>query len=131
MEICIIELPKFGKYKQNINNSLLNSWLKFIKNPEVISMNDDNKMVNKAREVLEEISSDEREQYLAELREKYIMDQKAIEDAGFDKGLKQGLEQGKKKSSIEIAKRMKKKGIDIDTISQITALTVDEVKNLN
>ena len=139
MEICIIELPKFGKYKQNINNSLLNSWLKFIRNPEVIDMKDDNKMIRKAKEVLEEISSDEREQYLAELREKYIMDQKAIEDAGFDKGLKKGLEQGleqglkqgKKKYSIEIARKMKQKGIDIDTIVQITALTVDEVKNLN
>ena len=47
------------------------------------------------------ISQDEHEQYLAELREKYIMDQKAIEDAGCDKGLKAGIEQRNK----QIAKK--------------------------
>ncbi len=41
-----------------------------------------NKEIKKAKKVLEEISQDGKERYLAELREKYIMDQKAIEDAG-------------------------------------------------
>ena len=123
LEICIIELPKFGKYKQVSSCHPLNSWLKFIKNPEVIDMKDDNNMIVKAKEVLEEISSDEREQYLAELREKYIMDQKAIEDAGFDKGLKQG--------KIEIAKKLKENHVDIDIISKSTGLTVEEIQNLD
>ena len=39
-------------------------------------MNEKNKSVEKAKKILEEISSDERERYLAELRQKYIMDQK-------------------------------------------------------
>ena len=85
-------------------------------------MKDDNNMVVKAKEVLEEISSDEREQYLAELREKYIMNQKAIEDSGFDKGVKS--------ASMKIVKKMKEKNIDINTISEVTGLTIEEIENI-
>ena len=88
MEIYIIELPKFEKYKKKTKNNILNSWVKFINNPEVKDMKETSEELNKAKKVLEEISQDEHERYLAELRQKYIMDQKAIEDAGYDKGLK-------------------------------------------
>lgn len=133
IEIYIIELPKFEKY-QEICDSDLNVWLKFMNNPEVVNMEDSNLEVNKAKEVLEDISNDARERYLAELREKYIMDQKAIEDAGYDKGLEagiqQGLELGKKGQTINIARKMKQKNIDIDTISQITGLTITEIESI-
>ena len=90
MEIYIIELPKFEKYKENTKNNILNSWVKFINNPEVNNMEKENKELRKAQRVLKKISQDKHERYLAELRQKYIMDQKAIEDAGYDKGLKEG-----------------------------------------
>ena len=51
-------------------------------------MENTDKEVKKAKKVLEEISQDEYERYLTELRQKYIMDQKAIEDAGYDKRLR-------------------------------------------
>ena len=74
-------------------------------------MNEKNKSVEKAKKILEEISSDERERYLAELRQKYIMDQKAVADAGYDKGIEQGIkqgrEQGEKNKQLEIAKKLK------------------------
>ena len=85
-----------------------------------------NKEIQKAKKVLEEISQDEHEQYLAELREKYIMDQKAIEDAGYDKGLKAGINQEK----LQIAKKMLSKKIDLNTISELTGLSIQELKNL-
>lgn len=47
----------------------------------------ENAEINKAKEELEKISSDEHERYLAELREKYIMDQKAIETISQATGL--------------------------------------------
>lgn len=89
-----------------------------------------NKELNKAKKVLEEISQDEHERYLAELRQKYIMDQKAIEDAGYDKGLKDGLEQGKNEQAKNISKKMKKQNIDIKVISEITGLSIEDIKNL-
>lgn len=128
MEIYIIELPKFERYKEKADNRL-NSWVKFIESPEVVDM-EENKEVSKAKKVLEEISQDERERYLAELRQKYIMDQKAIEGAGFDKGLKVGIQQGEEKQTIVIAKKLKEQNIDINIISKTTGLTEDEIKKL-
>ena len=75
----------FTRYSGNKKYAELDEWIKFIENPEVIDMENTNKEVKKAKEVLKEISQDEHERYLTELRQKYILDQKAIEDAGYDK----------------------------------------------
>ena len=128
MEIYIIELPKFEKYKEKADNKL-NSWVRFIENPEVVNM-EENKDIVKAKKVLEEISQDEHERYLAELRQKYIMDKKAIEDAGYDKGLEAGMEKGIKQQTIAIAKKLKEQNIDIDIIIKTTGLTKEEIEEL-
>ena len=128
MEIYIIELPKFEKYKEKTDNKL-NSWVSFIENPEVVNM-EENKEIVKAKKVLEEISQDEHETYLAELRQKYIMDKKAIEDAGYDKGLEIGIKEGIKKQTIVIAKKMKEQNVDIDIIIKTTGLTKEEIEEL-
>ena len=129
IEIVIIELSKFKKY---MNNTALADWVKFIINPKVIDMS--NEEVKKAKKVLDELSQDEHERRLAELREKYIMDQKATEAAGYDKGLeqglKQGIEQGKKNKTLELAKKMKAQGLDSDTIHKITNISIDEINKL-
>ncbi len=124
-EIYIIELSKFKKFA---NNTELTNWVKFIMNPEVIEMSEinNNETLKKANTVLQNISNDEREQELAFKRELYIMDQKAIEAAGFDKG----LEQGKKEEKIKIAKKLLEQNIDIDIIIEATGLTKKEIENL-
>ena len=95
LKIAIIELPKAHRCKEN--NSL-DTWVKFIENPEVIDMSKkENEAIKEARQVLEEISNDEKERYIAELRQKYIMDQKAIEDRGLEKGLERGWNRGLEK----------------------------------
>ena len=129
MEIYIIELPKYEKYKEKTKNDSLNRWIKFIKEPGGMEMGED-KAIQKAKEVLEEISKDERERYLAELREKYILDQKAIEDAGYDKGLKDGMIQGKKEEKKKIAKNLLKLNMSIEQIKEVTGLTEEEIKKL-
>ena len=125
IEIYIIELPKVEKYKRG---EALDLWVEFIKNPKVINMS--NGEIKKAKEVLEKISQDKNERYLAELREKFIMDQKAIEDAGYDKGLSAGIKQGEENKKIELAKKMKQEGIDIETIQKITELSKEEISKL-
>ena len=133
MEFYIIELPKYEKYKEKTENEKLNKWIKFIKEPGGIEMGDD-KEIKKAKEVLEEISQDKRERYLAELREKYILDQKAIEDAGYDKGLRegmtQGIAQGKKEEKKKIAKNLLKINMTIEQIEKATGLTKEEIERL-
>ena len=86
--------------------------------------------IKKAKEVLDEISEDEHEQYLAHLREKYIFEIQGIEEAGFDKGLAQGLAKGKKQSLEAVAKKLKAKNMKIDEISEITGLTKEEIEKL-
>ena len=124
MEIYIIELKKF---KRTIYDELgnLSKWIQFINNPEVITEMED-KEIKEARKVLEEISQDERERRLTELREKYIMDQNAIHDHGYDKGLEAGIERKQK----EIVLKMKSKGFDEKTISEITGLTEEKIKEI-
>lgn len=58
------------------------------------------------------------------------MDQKAIEDAGFDKGLKAGMQVGIKQEKIAIAKNMKKQNIDIEIICKVTGLSIEEIRSL-
>ena len=137
MEIYIIELKKFKKFKDNSNYKRLNSWIKFIESSEEeIDMS--NKEIVKAKKVLEEISQDEHERYLAELREKYILDQKNIEATGYDKGLKQGKkegikkgrEEGKEESKKEIAKEMIKEKIPLEVISKITKIPKKELQEI-
>ncbi len=97
-----------------------------------------NKEIVKAKKVLEEISQDEHERYLAELREKYILDQKNIEATGYDKGLKQGKkegikkgrEEGKEESKKEIAKEMIKEKIPLEVISKITKIPKEELQEI-
>ena len=122
IEIIILELPKVQKYS---NNTKLNTWLKFINTGDLDMNNADNSM-KQAKKVLDEISSDEKERYLAELRLKYILDQNNAEDTGFERG----LQQGSINTKIEIAKQMLKKNIDILTIIEITGLTKEEIENL-
>ena len=104
MELYIIELPKFIKYKEN-KKKQVDSWLKFIENPEVVNM-DENAAIKKAQKELKKISSDEHERYLAELREKYIMDQKATEDAGYYKGIKEGEIKRKKRRERKCSEKI-------------------------
>ena len=90
--------------------------------------------IKKAKEVLDEISEDEHEQYLAHLREKYIFQVQGIEEAGFDKGMAkgkaEGIEDGKRSEKINIAKKMKENNIDIETIIKCTGLTKEEIEEL-
>lgn len=49
---------------------------------------------------------------------------------GRAEGLTEGIEKGRTKGRIEIASTMLAKGMDIDTISDLTGLSVDEIREL-
>ncbi|MBR1653741.1 MAG: Rpn family recombination-promoting nuclease/putative transposase [Clostridia bacterium] len=131
LEIVIIELPKYMKYAKKEKRKNLNLWLEFFKNPEVkimLNENDEKDIketkdaIKKAQENLEKISKDEHERYLAELREKYIRDQVAVQEYGYIKG--------REEEKIEIAKKMLENGLDFEIISATTGLSEEEIKKL-
>ena len=101
-----------------------------------------NKEIVMAKKVLDEISQDEHERYLAEMREKYILDQNATEAAGYDKGLKEGHkkgieegikeghEKGVEEGKKEIAKKMLEEKLDIELIEKVTNISKEELKKM-
>ena len=123
LELYIINLSKIEKYSESTS---LDTWVKFISNSEDLNMENADESIKKAKKVLDEISEDEHEQYLAHLREKYIFERQGIEEAGFDKGLAKGKAEG-----IEaVAKKMKEDNIDIKAIMKYTGLTKEEIEKL-
>ena len=129
LEIYIIEANKAKDFSFK-ENKILNSWLQFINNPKEESQME-NEEIKKAKKVLEEISEDEKERKMSELRQKYIMDQKAVYSQGYEYGIETGIEQGIQQKAIEIAKKMKLENIDIQTISKLTGLAEEEILKIN
>ena len=134
LEIHIIELAKL---KDKDSKEKLKEWCKFIKAPESVE-EATMKEIKRAKEELDKISQDKKERRLAELREKAIMDEMAIRDSGYNDGfaegkkdgLEEGIKEGEKKKTIEIAKEMLAKGIEIELIKEITKLSEEELENI-
>lgn len=130
-ELHIIQLPKKGNLHED--EELLD-WLNFLDEPKaerVIEKMKKNKELKEAGEKLDKLSADERMQRIAELREKAIMDEKAIYSQGVKDGVKDGFEngmkQGIKQNSEFVVKKMREKNFDIQTIMDVTGLTEDEI----
>lgn len=127
LEIHIMELPKI-EGKENEKDELLD-WLYFLENPKSERVEEkmkENENLKEARQKLDGLSEDERMQKIAELRQKAIMDEKAI----YKKGIEEGIEKGVEKNNIEIAKKMLEEKVDIDFISRMTGLTKEKIKEL-
>ena len=133
LEIDIIELPKIiGKEKEQDN---LLDWLYFLENPKserVTEKMKENENLKEAVKKLDNLSEDEKMQRIADLRQKAIMDEKAIYEKGLEVGIEKGIMEGSQKEKIEIAKKMLDLKIDKETIAEATGLTEQEIeKNLN
>ncbi len=133
LELHIIELRKAREeYEKNKSNKKA-QWMMFINNPnemEVQEIMKENKEIEEAVVIIKEMTEDEKLERLAFLRQKAIMDEKAIYAAGLDKGEINGREAGIKENQIEVAKKMKEKNIDINIIEEITKLTKEEIEKL-
>ena len=133
LEIHIIMLPKIKKLTPQESKEELVKWLNFIEEPESEKVGQymkENKEIKEAKEKLQVMSEDERMQKLAELREKAIMDEKAIERFGIKKGIEEGRKKRRQETLKETAKKMKEEGLDIELIEKITNLTKEEILTL-
>ena len=134
-EIHIISLPKLKNTKSsmNIKEEKLLRWCEFLLDPNNKNIERYDKIM-KAKTELEKLKEDKREVWLAEQRQKYILDMKATEAFGYDKGMKEGIQKGMKegiqKGSKEIAKNLLKEKVDVEIIVKVTKLTKDEIEKL-
>ncbi|MCQ2285920.1 MAG: hypothetical protein MJZ76_03475, partial [Bacteroidales bacterium] len=66
--------------------------------------------------------------YTKEIAEKNAFD-KGV-DKGIKKGIEKGIEKGKNEEKLLIVHNMLDKGLDIDLISEITGLSVSEIRKI-
>lgn len=130
LEIHIIEIPKINRM---LENGKLKKWILFLENPEgeeTKRMAEKEKEIKEAIETLEDISSDEAKERIAELRQKYIMDRTSEIRTAKEIGVKEGLEKGINKEKREIAKKMLQKGMPLENIAEITGLSKEIIEQL-
>ena len=135
----IIELPKFKKRKPKTGD-MLEKWLYVIGGDRkmIEECKKENGEIKEAVEQLTQMSADEYERELYEIRERsrltyntemYEARRKGLEE-GEKIGEKRGENRGKQKEKRNIAKKMKNEGIDNQLIKKITGLTEEEINAL-
>ena len=87
-----------------------------------------NEDVKKAVVTVREMSEDEKMERLAELRQKAIMDEKALYNTGIREGKEIGEKIGEHKNKIEVIKRMLNENFDKNLIKKITNATNEEIE---
>lgn len=163
LEIIIIELPKVEQaYLKDKDNELL-QWMMFLLNPESLEVSkimEKNKSIKVVTQQLKEISEEEINQRIAELREKARRDDVAL----FNTGIKRGKEEAEKEMEERIAelkrtgerigrekaekefeekiaeynkkykeqvRKMLELNMPIEQISEITNLSEEEIKQMS
>ena len=139
----IIELPKFKKKKPKVAD-LLEKWLYVIGGDQkmIEECKNDNEEIKEAVKQLTEMSADEYERELYEIRERsrltYNTEMNEARRKGEEQGKKRGEKRGEKRGikigKIEekrkIAKKMIEEGLDIKLIQKLTDLSEEEIKSL-
>ena len=126
-----IELPKF-----NLNNDKekLSSWIKFFKGENMSNLIKENNIFEEVEKRCQSfIDSDPliNAYRKKECNEYFYKDMMNVER---EEGIKEGIEKGKlegiRDEKCSMAKSMKTKHLDINLISEITGLTIDEINKL-
>ncbi|UTC62690.1 Rpn family recombination-promoting nuclease/putative transposase [Treponema sp. OMZ 787] len=137
LEIHILNLEKArllkeGQCKDNKTKRLLN-WLKFIEtdNPEVRKMlAETSKVMAKANDKIIVMEMSPKEKWLYDSRMKYENDRASCISEGYREGVAQGISQGAYQNKLETAKMMKLEAFDINMITKMTGLSIEEIEAL-
>ncbi|WP_300755317.1 Rpn family recombination-promoting nuclease/putative transposase [uncultured Brachyspira sp.] len=155
-EMHFLELPKYLENNSSLKDEL-DAWFYFLtlkerqgkmeeimeilvkKNPIMKEVYDEyNKFVN-TKDLFDNYSEYEKNYFdilaLSEERRLGIEEgiKKGIKEGikeGIKKGIKEGMEKGIEQEKISLAKNMKKENIDINIISKVTGLSIEEIKSL-
>ena len=147
IQIHILEVKRFieiikNSTKEELKNNRLLSWMKFFTsdNLELIEdeLKEENQIMSKVIEEYRKFTSDDKMMRAYAAREAFLVGQKMMlrreREDGFDEGIEEGIKMGKlegiKEGQISMAKSMKTKNLEINLISEITGLTIDEIEKL-
>lgn len=126
----------------------LDQWIYFLKNSE-IKESFNARGLAEAREKLKEIdlpddelaaynSFKEELRFEASVAQTIKLEKKVSEEMAYEKGLKEGREEfrkegrqeGERNKAVDVAKKLKGKGIDVDVISETSGLSIEEIEKL-
>ena len=130
-EIHFIEIPKLEDGSDE--KDMLVAWIEFLKNPEsekVRSLEMSVDEIREAKDELIEMSNDDTQRELYEMRAKTLRDKISALNEAERKGIKKGREEGEKNKAIEIAKSLIDLGLDKESIAKSTGLDLCEVEKL-
>jgi predicted transposase/invertase (TIGR01784 family) len=127
-----IELPKFNK-ELNECNTLMDKWIYFIKNAKNLEVIPPDVSDEGLKEAYSE--SDKHNWTKDELAsyDYFLMreqDERGRVELAERRAEEKGIEEGEKRKTIEIAKNALKKGLSIFDTSELTGLSVEDVKKL-
>ena len=135
----IIELSKFKKKKPKVAD-LLEKWLYVIGGDRKMmeECKKENEEIKEAVEQLTQMSADEYERELYEIRERSRLTyntemyeaRRQGEVKGKEEGIKEGIEKGEKESQLKIAKKLLERKMSTQEIAEITGLKEEEIEKL-
>ena len=124
MEFHVLELPKLPKeLKEDANDRLL--WAKFISaetKEEFDMLASKNEYINSAYEQLQVISQDKQKQMEYTARLKAELD--------YNQGMLEAEQRGRQETCISMVIEMLQEGLNINTISKISKLSISEIEEL-
>lgn len=124
MEFHVLELPKLPKeLKEDANDRLL--WAKFISaetKEEFDMLASKNEYINSAYEQLQVISQDKQKQMEYTARLKAELD--------YNQGMLEAEQKGRQETCISMVIEMLQEGLNINTISKISKLSISEIEEL-
>ena len=141
LQIHIIELKKFN-FKNNSLSKDLNYWLGFFTTKDMEAYMSD---IVKEKPIMEEahkrynnfirsrlMMSEYEKKEIYQYDKQIMLKDERLEGIkeGMKKGKLEGLKEGRIAEQISMVKSMKTKNLDINLISEITGLTIDEIKKL-
>jgi len=132
LNMIYVEIPKLKKEKKDLNTHL-EWWLYVFQNLsqlQEIPPKLKGDVIERVFEKAEFINLPKVEQDKYHKNLKVYRDLINSIDTAFSEGEKKGKVQGEKSKAIKIAKKSLAKGMDIDTIAEITELSVEEIKIL-
>ena len=131
MEVHFIEIPKLKDSSDE--KDMLVAWTEFLKDPESDKVRGLELSVDEIRQAKDELirmSNDKKQRELYDMRANSLRDKISELNAAEKKGREEGREEGAKNKAIEIARNMKLNGLDTETISKITGLSLLEIEEL-
>jgi predicted transposase/invertase (TIGR01784 family) len=135
-----IELPKFKITDISLLTNIIEKWCYFFKHANKTSEQDllkivgSDQVIERAYTELNQFNWSEAELHTYDQEIKRIMDNRAAEDYKLEqaeaKGLEKGKAEGKNEEKIELARKMLLRGHSVEDISELTNLSIGEIRKL-